>query len=104
MLLALPGIAQGQTFEAIAIKVNGSVNPNDSTDIQGGTQDNGTFETHGSVKTWPQTIYGDGGLNGFDATDPHFRLHTYFGQQPEVSFHDGIPSSWDFGASGSSIA
>jgi hypothetical protein len=73
-----------------------SVNPADSTDIQGGTQDNGTFETHGSVKTWPQTIYGDGGLSGFDATNTHFRLHTYFGQQPEVSFRDGDPSSWDF--------
>jgi hypothetical protein len=73
-----------------------SVNPADSSDIQGGTQDNGTFETHGNVKTWPQTIYGDGGLSGFDATNTHFRLHTYFGQQPEVSFRDGDPSSWDF--------
>lgn len=73
-----------------------SVNPNDSSDVQGGTQDNGTFETHGNVKTWPQTIFGDGGLSGFDATNTHFRLHTYFAQQPEVSFSDGDPSSWDF--------
>jgi hypothetical protein len=73
-----------------------SVNPADSKNIQGGTQDNGTFETHGSSSTWPQTIYGDGGLSGFDATNTHFRLHTYFAQQPEVSFHDGVPSSWDF--------
>src|SRR5438309_1268271 len=29
-------------------------------------------------------------------TNTHLRLHTYFAQQPEVSFHDGIPSSWDF--------
>jgi hypothetical protein len=73
-----------------------SLNPRDSNDVQGGTQDNGTFETHGSVKTWPQTIFGDGGLSGFDAANDHFRLHTYFSSQPEVSFRDGDPSSWDF--------
>ena len=73
-----------------------SVNPNDSKNIQGGTQDNGTFETHGSTSTWPQTIFGDGGLSGFDATNTHFRLHTYFSQTPEVSFRDGDPSSWNF--------
>ncbi len=50
-----------------------SVNPNDSRDIQGGTQDNGTFETRGSDKVWPQTIFGDGGLSGFDAKNTHFR-------------------------------
>ncbi len=73
-----------------------SVNPNNSKNIQGGTQDNGTFETNGSVKTWPQTIFGDGGLSGFDASNTHFRLHTYFSQTPEVSFRDGVPSSWNF--------
>ena len=73
-----------------------SVNPSDSKNIQGGTQDNGTFETQGSVKTWPQTIFGDGGLSGFDSTNTHFRFHTYFVQQPEVSFRDGAPSSWNF--------
>ncbi|HEX4526227.1 MAG TPA: sialidase family protein [Gaiellaceae bacterium] len=73
-----------------------SVNPNDSKNVQGGTQDNGTFETQGSVTTWPQTIFGDGGLSGFDPTNTHFRFHTYFSQQPEVSFRDGTPSSWNF--------
>src|ERR1700693_6045231 len=43
-----------------------SVNPQDSKNIQGGTQDNGTFETSGSAVVWPQTIFGDGGLSGFD--------------------------------------
>ena len=73
-----------------------SVNPSNSKNIQGGTQDNGTFETQGSVTTWPQTIFGDGGLSGFDSTNTHFRFHTYFSQQPEVSFRDGAPSSWNF--------
>jgi len=73
-----------------------SVNPNNAKNIQGGTQDNGTFETQGSTESWPQTIFGDGGLSGFDATNTHFRLHTYFSSTPEVSFGDGIPSSWDY--------
>jgi hypothetical protein len=73
-----------------------SVNPADSKDIQGGTQDNGTFETQGSSVVWPQTIFGDGGLSGFDAGDRHVRVHTYFGAQIEVSFQDGNPPSWDW--------
>jgi hypothetical protein len=73
-----------------------SVNPANSKNIQGGTQDNGTFETQGSNIIWPQTIFGDGGLSGFDATDKHFRFHTYFSQQVDVSFQDGAPPSWDW--------
>jgi hypothetical protein len=73
-----------------------SVNPADSKNIQGGTQDNGTFETSGSSVVWPQTIFGDGGLSGFDATDRSFRFHTYFAQQVDVSFDNGKPSSWDW--------
>src|SRR6266478_4354745 len=73
-----------------------SVNPANAKDVQGGTQDNGTFETTGSSVTWPQTIFGDGGLSGFDATNPDFRFHTYFAQQVDVSFADGAPPSWDW--------
>ena len=73
-----------------------SVNPANAKDVQGGTQDNGTFETTGSSVTWPQTIFGDGGLSGFDATNPDFRFHTYFGRNADVSFQDGAPASWDF--------
>src|SRR6266513_4991905 len=32
--------------------------------LQGGNQDNGTFETYGSSVVWPQIIYGDGGQSG----------------------------------------
>src|SRR5438046_10183730 len=71
-----------------------SVNPANAKDVQGGTQDNGTFETTGSSVTWPQTIFGDGGLSGFDATNPDFRFHTYFGRYDRVSFLDGAPASW----------
>ena len=85
-----------------------SVNPANAKDVQGGTQDNGTFETTGSSVVWPQTIFGDGGLSGFDATNPDFRFHTYFSSQAEVNFNDGAPPNWDwisdpfFGATGES--
>src|SRR5438067_2195608 len=42
-----------------------SVNPANAKDVQGGTQDNGTFETTGSSVTWPQTIFGSGGAIGW---------------------------------------
>ena len=73
-----------------------SVNPANAKDVQGGTQDNGTFETTGSSVTWPQTIFGDGGLSGFDPTNPNFRFHTYFVQQVEVNFNSGAPPNWDW--------
>jgi hypothetical protein len=73
-----------------------SVNPANAKDVQGGTQDNGTFETTGSSVVWPQTIFGDGGLSGFDATNPHFRFHTYFAAQVDVNFNDGAPPNWDW--------
>jgi hypothetical protein len=85
-----------------------SVNPANAKDVQGGTQDNGTFETTGSSVVWPQTIFGDGGLSGFDATNPDFRFHTYFSSQVEVNFNGGAPPNWDwiadpfFGATGES--
>jgi hypothetical protein len=73
-----------------------SVNPANSKNIQGGTQDNGTFETSGSSTSWPQTIFGDGGLSGFDATDKTFRFHTYFNAQVDVNFNGGQDRRWDW--------
>lgn len=71
-----------------------SVNPADPKNVQGGTQDNGTFETTGSAVVWPQTIGGDGGQSGFDAADPNFRVHTYFNASPDVNFDSGKPEAW----------
>ena len=62
-----------------------SVSPFDRKELQGGTQDNGTWENFGNKKTWLQTFWGDGGQSGFDATDPHFRFHTFFDASPEVN-------------------
>jgi hypothetical protein len=73
-----------------------SVSPFDSGELQGGTQDNGTWENFGSKKTWLQTFWGDGGQSGFDATDPHFRFHTFFDASPDVNFSDGAISDWNW--------
>jgi hypothetical protein len=45
---------------------------------------------------WPQTIFGDGGVSGFDPTDRSFRFHTYFSSQVEVNFQDGHDRNWDW--------
>lgn len=73
-----------------------SVNPANAKNVQGGTQDNGTFETSGSAVVWPQTVGGDGGMSGFDASNAKFRFHTYYDQQVDVSFASGDPRSWDW--------
>src|SRR5205085_2624327 len=55
-----------------------SINPqNPLGELQGGTQDNGTFQFEGSVDTWLESIGGDGGLSGFDASNPTNRFHTF---------------------------
>ena len=46
-----------------------SVAPDNPKHVQGGNQDNGTFETYGSSVVWPQIMYGDGGQSGFDVTN-----------------------------------
>ena len=61
--------------------------------VQGGTQDNGTFETYGSM-TWPQEIYGDGGQSGFSRTNSSMRFNSFFGQFHDGNFQNGDPSKW----------
>jgi len=52
-----------------------SINPNNPLgELQGGTQDNGTFQYEGSSTVWYQSIGGDGGLSGFDARNPTNRF------------------------------
>ena len=71
-----------------------SVSPHDATMLQGGTQDNGTWENKGQRKRWVNTIIGDGGQSGFDVARPEFRFHTYTGVQAEVNFDNGDTGSW----------
>ncbi len=71
-----------------------SVNPQNSNQLMGGTQDNGTFEFTGSTDLWPQIIYGDGGQSGWNATNSNLRFNTFTGEASDVNFRNGDPSSW----------
>src|SRR5439155_16928371 len=72
-----------------------SVNPDDPTgEVQGGTQDNGTWLYTGSSNTWTQTIYGDGGTSGFDVGNPAIRFNQFFARLRDVNVRSGDPTAW----------
>jgi len=72
-----------------------SVNPFDSKDLMGGTQDNGTWEPNGhSSVNWNMIIWGDGGQSGFNAANPNYRFNTFTGQANDANFRGGDPSKW----------
>ena len=87
----LSGINQGITslqFQSL------SVSPFDSSELQGGTQDNGTWENYGNTVTWANTMIGDGGQSSFDIGNRHFRSHTFAGAGGDVNFSDGALADW----------
>jgi hypothetical protein len=71
-----------------------SVAADDPKHLQGGTQDNGTFETTGSKVTWPQIIYGDGGQSGFNVGNSAQRFNTFFDRYTDSNFQNGDPLKW----------
>jgi hypothetical protein len=73
-----------------------SVSPFNANELQGGTQDNGTWENYGSPVQWTETMIGDGGQSGFDIADPAFRFHTYFDKQMDVNFSNGATADWNW--------
>jgi hypothetical protein len=70
-----------------------SYNPFNSFNVQGGTQDNGTFQTFGSLN-WNQEIFGDGGQSGFNSGSPNIRFNTFTGSQNAGNFRNGDPNWW----------
>src|SRR5262249_25467652 len=62
--------------------------------LQGGTQDNGTFEYGGSCQVWPQIIYGDGGQSGWNSADSTLRFNSFFGQNHDANFANGDVTKW----------
>ena len=73
-----------------------SVSPFNVNILQGGTQDNGTWQTPGNPVKWENTMIGDGGQSGFDAAEPRFRFHTFFNATPDVNFSDGDIADWNW--------
>jgi hypothetical protein len=73
-----------------------SVSPFNVNILQGGTQDNGTWQTPGNPVKWENTMIGDGGQSGFDAADPRFRFHTFYDASPDVNFSNGDIADWNW--------
>src|SRR6266545_2109076 len=90
MLSRIPTLLQGINKGLTTLQFQSlSVSPFDSSELQGGTQDNGTWENYHSPTLWLNTMVGDGGQSGFDVADPAFRFHTYFDKQMDVNFSNG---------------
>jgi hypothetical protein len=73
-----------------------SVSPFNVNLLQGGTQDNGTWQTPGNPVKWENTMIGDGGQSGFDAAVPSFRFHTFYDASPDVNFSNGDIADWNW--------
>jgi hypothetical protein len=71
-----------------------SVSPHNVNVLQGGTQDNGTWESDGNPVKWENTMIGDGGQSGFDVAIKEFRFHNFTNASTEVSFESGDIGSW----------
>jgi hypothetical protein len=71
-----------------------SVSPHNVNVLQGGTQDNGTWQTGGNPNKWENTMIGDGGQSGFDVAIPEFRFHNFTGASPDVNFNNGNIADW----------
>ncbi|MBA2558302.1 MAG: hypothetical protein H0V07_00125 [Propionibacteriales bacterium] len=75
-------------YQSVSVARNGHT-------LQGGTQDNGTWEID-TRRNWAETVGGDGGQSGFNADTPRIRYHSYFSPNHDVSFDGGSPTGWDF--------
>jgi hypothetical protein len=77
-----------------------SVSPQDKNVLQGGTQDNGTWQSEGSTSVWNNMMIGDGGQSGFDIANANFRFHTFTGTAIDVNFNSGTTADWIFAGGG----
>lgn len=73
-----------------------SVSPFNARLLQGGTQDNGTWQSTANRAKWRNTMIGDGGQSGFDAAVPRFRFHTFFNATVDINLADGDIAAWNW--------
>jgi hypothetical protein len=74
-----------------------AINPSNPAEVQGGTQDNGTWSNNdpvGDRNNWPQNIYGDGGNSGYDATNATWRFNEFTSGFSDSNFRNGDPERW----------
>jgi hypothetical protein len=77
--------------------INVAINPSNPREVQGGTQDNGTWSNNnpeGSRVNWPQNIYGDGGNSGYDGTNATWRFNEFTSGFSDANFQNGAPTKW----------
>jgi hypothetical protein len=73
-----------------------SVSPFNPRLLQGGTQDNGTWQSTARRALWRNTMIGDGGQSGFDVAEPAFRFHTFFQATPDINLAHGDIAAWNW--------
>jgi hypothetical protein len=74
-----------------------AINPSNPAEVQGGTQDNGTWSNNNpeaDQNVWPQNIYGDGGNSGYDAANPTWRFNEFTSAFTDANFENGAPTKW----------
>jgi hypothetical protein len=73
-----------------------AINPANSCEVMGGTQDNGTWSNTNNCKrdTFNQVIYGDGGNAVYDATMPTWRANEFTSGAGDSNFRNGDPERW----------
>ncbi len=74
-----------------------AINPGNPSEVQGGTQDNGTWSNNNpqnSQNNWPQNIYGDGGNSGYDGANPTWRFNEFTSAFTDANFQNGDPTKW----------
>jgi hypothetical protein len=71
-----------------------SVDPAKSKGLQGGTQDNGTWEGKAGDQSWTQSMYGDGGVSAYDIGNKSFRMNEFYDKYTDVNFQSGDPTAW----------
>jgi len=97
MLSAIPTELESMNHGLTSLQFQSvSVSAFNSNLLQGGTQDNGTWQTPGNPVKWENTMIGDGGQSGFDVANPAFRFHTFFDAQPDVNFSSGDMADWNW--------
>ena len=77
--------------------INVAINPSNPSEVQGGTQDNGTWSNNnpvGDQNNWPQVIYGDGGNAGYDGTNATWRFNEFTSAFTDANFENGDPTKW----------
>jgi len=76
--------------------INVAINPSDSREVMGGTQDNGTWSNVDDAKRdqFTQVIYGDGGNAGYDATNATWRFQSFTSGFGDTNFRNGDPEKW----------